>query len=308
MKTKLAGAWLAGAMALGAQTFDPKLPAAVPAVTGDVMEAFGLRWIDFKTGDGAPAMPGQEYTVHYTGWLRDGTKFDSSVDRGTPFKFIQGRRQVIAGYEYGFVGMKVGGKRRIFIPYQLAYGEQGRPPQIPPKAELIFDEELLAVKDVPPVPTPAADFNLPLHEMEDHVMSLAKAVPEEKYDWRPGPGVRSFREVFLHIAAGIHLQLDLARAPLTGDALQKRSDETAKAALAPKSKEEVLAALTESFAAMHQTIDRLRANTLTRAVDFFGTPATTNGVLIAAETHIAEHLGQAIAYARMNGIVPPWSK
>src|ERR1700742_2187677 len=99
-----------------------------------------LRMIEVKVGDGAAAMPGQEYTLHYTGWLRDGTKFDSSVDRNQPFVFVQGRRQVIAGFDTGFEGMKVGGKRRLFLPYQFAYGEKGRG-KIPPKAELIFDVE-----------------------------------------------------------------------------------------------------------------------------------------------------------------------
>ena len=122
------------------------MPAPVPAVSGKVVEFFGLRYIDVKAGDGAPAAAGQEYTVHYTGWLRDGSKFDSSVDRGTPLKFVQGRRAVIAGWDAGFEGMKVGGKRRLYLPYQLAYGELGRPPAIPPKAELIFDVELLDVK------------------------------------------------------------------------------------------------------------------------------------------------------------------
>src|SRR5579871_6575123 len=87
---------------LGAQAFDATMPAAVPAVSGKVVESFGLRYIDVKAGDGDPALPGQEYTVHYTGWLRDGSKFDSSVDKNTPFHFTQGRRGVIAGWEAGF--------------------------------------------------------------------------------------------------------------------------------------------------------------------------------------------------------------
>src|ERR1700749_1758981 len=114
---------LDAALTLGAQTFNPAMPASVPAVTGRVGKSLGLRYTEVKTGDGAPALPGQEYTVHYTGWLRDGSKFDSSVDKGTPFKFVQGRRGVIAGWEAGFEGMKVGGKRRLFLPYELAYGE-----------------------------------------------------------------------------------------------------------------------------------------------------------------------------------------
>src|ERR1039458_6982517 len=150
---------LTAAMALGAQTFDPAMPASVPAVSGKVVEFFGLRYIDVKTGDGAPAAPGQEYTVHYTGWLRDGSKFDSSVDKGTPLPFIQGRRAVIAGWDSGFAGMKVGGKRRLFIPYQLEIGELGRGRAIPPKAQLIFDVELLGVRNVATAPAAGADLN-----------------------------------------------------------------------------------------------------------------------------------------------------
>src|ERR1700676_4133122 len=80
-----------------------------PTVTGTAVELANLRYIEIKTGEGAPTAGGQEYTVHYTGWLRDGTKFDSSLDRNEPIKFVQGRRLVIAGWETGFEGMKVGG-------------------------------------------------------------------------------------------------------------------------------------------------------------------------------------------------------
>jgi peptidylprolyl isomerase len=100
--------------------------------------------------------------VHYTGWLTDGKKFDSSRDTASggkprePISFPQGSRRVIAGWDLGFEGVKVGGRRRLFIPYQLAYGEAGRPPVIPPKSELIFDVELMAVADTLPrtEPTP----------------------------------------------------------------------------------------------------------------------------------------------------------
>src|SRR5690349_21034139 len=136
------------ARAGAAQAFDPKMPANVPPVNGPVVENLSMHYIDISAGNGASAAPGKQYTVHYTGWLRNGTKFDSSVDRKEPFKFVQGRRQVISGWEVGFEGMKVGGKRRLFIPYQLAYGEAGRG-SIPPKTELIFDVELLDVGDVP---------------------------------------------------------------------------------------------------------------------------------------------------------------
>ena len=299
--------FLAAAIGLGAQTFDPTMPPSVPAVSGSVVESFGLRYIDVKIGDGAPAAPGQEYTVHYTGWLRNGSKFDSSVDKGKPLKFVQGRRGVIAGWEAGFEGMKVGGKRRLFLPYQLAYGELGRPPAIPPKSELIFDVELLGVKDAAPQPSGAADLGLPLHDLEDHIMALAKAVPEEKYSWRPAAGVRSFQEVFLHIAYGNRLLLNIALNSPDSDTLKKQIEEQMKSEAAPSTKEKVIAALTESFVAIHQTLDRARPASLAHPVDFFGTPATTNGILIDLETHMAEHLGQAIAYSRMNGIVPPWS-
>jgi peptidylprolyl isomerase len=94
------------------------------------------------------------YTVRYTGWLTDGTKFDSSYDHpgGEPFTFPAGARRVIPGWDTGFKGMRIGGKRRLFIPYQLAYGEAGRPPHIPAKSDLIFDIELVSVSDKAPTP------------------------------------------------------------------------------------------------------------------------------------------------------------
>jgi peptidylprolyl isomerase len=137
----------------------PALPAGIPPATGKVESALALRYVDIKPGNGAEAQPGQFYTVHYTGWLAaDGTKFDSSVDRNEPFTFQQGTHGVIPGWDYGFAGMHVGGKRRLFIPYQLAYGERGRPPAMPPKSDLIFDIELLAAgaTEPPPAPEPPA--------------------------------------------------------------------------------------------------------------------------------------------------------
>src|SRR5215831_2471759 len=175
-----------------------RLAAQMPEVPGKVVDQATLRYVEIKPGEGAPAAAGKQFTVHYTGWLRDGTQFDSSVGKD-PLQFVQGRRQVIAGFDVGFEGMKAGGKRRIFIPWQLAYGEQGRG-KIPPKAELIFDVELLAVKDPAPGGGPAAELLFPLGEMERQVMALAEAIPEEKYGWRPAEGVRSIREVLLHIA------------------------------------------------------------------------------------------------------------
>ena len=95
-------------------------------------------------GEGAVAEAGNRVAVHYTGWLVDGTKFDSSVDRGTPFTFTLGAGQVIAGWDQGVVGMKIGEKRRLTIPPVLGYGASGVGP-IPPNATLVFEVELLAI-------------------------------------------------------------------------------------------------------------------------------------------------------------------
>jgi peptidylprolyl isomerase len=139
----------------------PRLPAEIPPVEGNPRVAFALREIDIVPGTGALVEPRKCLYAHYTGWLTNGKKFDSSHDttaRGTPrtpLSFPQGARRVIAGWDLGFEGMRVGGKRRLFIPYELAYGEGGRPPVIPPKSELIFDVELMAVADTLPRAEPA---------------------------------------------------------------------------------------------------------------------------------------------------------
>ena len=108
---------------------------------------------DVTVGTGAEARPGRPVKVHYTGWLYDagasdhrGKKFDSSKDHGEPFDFNLGAKEVIPGWDEGIALLKVGGKAKFIIPYQLAYGEQGRPGAIPPKATLIFDVELMGVK------------------------------------------------------------------------------------------------------------------------------------------------------------------
>ena len=104
-----------------------------------------LKIEDLAVGTGAEAKDGCNVSVHYTGWLTDGRKFDSSVDRGEPFGFKLGKRMVIRGWELGIKGMRVGGKRRLTIPSDLGYGTQGFPGLIPPKATLIFEVELLKV-------------------------------------------------------------------------------------------------------------------------------------------------------------------
>lgn len=119
-------------------------PAAVTAET--VKTPSGLSYQDVKPGTGAAPVSGKRVKVHYTGWLENGTKFDSSVDRGEPFAFVVGVGQVIPGWDEGVLSMKVGGKRRLIVPAKLGYGEQGAGGVIPPNATLIFDVELLDVE------------------------------------------------------------------------------------------------------------------------------------------------------------------
>ena len=104
-----------------------------------------LKSEDLVVGSGAEAKTGQAVRVHYTGWLVDGKKFDSSLDSGDPFGFTLGKGQVIKGWDQGVVGMKVGGKRKLTIPPELAYGDKGFPGAIPPGSTLVFDVELIAV-------------------------------------------------------------------------------------------------------------------------------------------------------------------
>jgi FKBP-type peptidyl-prolyl cis-trans isomerase len=107
----------------------------------------GLEYWDIKVGNGATVKAGDNVSVHYTGWLTSGKKFDSSVDRGQPFTVENvGNAPVIKGWNEGLIGMKVGGKRQLRIPPDLAYGPGGRPPVIPPAATLIFDVEVMGIK------------------------------------------------------------------------------------------------------------------------------------------------------------------
>jgi FKBP-type peptidyl-prolyl cis-trans isomerase FkpA len=104
----------------------------------------GLQYVDLVVGTGPEARKGQSVNVHYTGWLTSGEKFDSSVDRGQPFTFPLGGGRVIKGWDEGVAGMKVGGRRKLIIPPQLAYGDRGAGGVIPPNAELVFEVHLLA--------------------------------------------------------------------------------------------------------------------------------------------------------------------
>jgi FKBP-type peptidyl-prolyl cis-trans isomerase len=120
----------------------PAAAAAAPQPGATVTE---LKIEDSKIGTGAVAVAGKSVTVHYTGWLTDGTKFDSSKDRGQPFTFQLGAGQVIKGWDQGVVGMKIGGVRKLTIPASLGYGERGAGGVIPPNATLVFEVELLGV-------------------------------------------------------------------------------------------------------------------------------------------------------------------
>jgi FKBP-type peptidyl-prolyl cis-trans isomerase len=106
----------------------------------------GLKYVDQVAGAGDMAVVGKTVSVHYTGWLENGKKFDSSVDRGQPFSFPLGAGRVIKGWDEGVQGMKVGGKRTLTIPSDLGYGSRGAGGVIPPNATLIFDVELLGVR------------------------------------------------------------------------------------------------------------------------------------------------------------------
>ena len=111
----------------------------------EIMTDSGLKYEDLVQGEGDTAAAGQRVKVHYTGWLTDGSKFDSSVDRNDPFVFDLGRGMVIRGWDEGVQGMQVGGKRKLTIPPQLGYGAHGAGGVIPPNATLVFEVELLGI-------------------------------------------------------------------------------------------------------------------------------------------------------------------
>jgi FKBP-type peptidyl-prolyl cis-trans isomerase len=128
---------------VGEGKFSPSLSVDTAAMT---KTPSGLRYQDLVKGQGAEATAGKSVQVHYTGWLPNGEKFDSSRDRNEPFSFTLGAGQVIAGWDEGVAGMKVGGRRKLVIPPDLAYGTAGAPPDIPPGTTLVFDIELLNVR------------------------------------------------------------------------------------------------------------------------------------------------------------------
>lgn len=129
---------------LGGATWADEPSTPQVATPPEVTTPSGLRYQVLTQGEGPEAKSGQKVRVHYTGWLTDGTKFDSSVDRGDPFEFQLGAGQVIPGWDEGVAGMRPGEKRRLTIPPQLGYGRRGAGRVIPPNATLIFEVELLA--------------------------------------------------------------------------------------------------------------------------------------------------------------------
>jgi uncharacterized damage-inducible protein DinB len=132
-------------------------------------------------------------------------------------------------------------------------------------------------------------------------------VPSEKHAWRPAPGVRSFGEVFNHIAFDNKLILQVATGELSGDALKQRLAGAAEVEKQNVSREQLLKSLAEGFAEIRKVLEAARAGTLAQDIEFFGRPTSQRAALLALEVHLAEHTGQLIAYSRMNGIVPPWS-
>jgi peptidylprolyl isomerase len=133
-----------------------KSASPIPRVPGIPKTLYALKYIDLKIGTGELPPLYRYYTVNYTGYLPDGTKFDSTTDpafnHAKPFTFPYGGHRVIPGWDTGFEGMRVGGKRRLYVPYQLGYGLAGSPPKIPAKTNLVFDVELVSISDKPPAP------------------------------------------------------------------------------------------------------------------------------------------------------------
>ena len=188
----------AAASTAAARAAASKLPAGIPAVHGIVKTAFALKYQDYKAGAGALAEPNKLYRVQYTGYLAaTGQKFDSSYDHrapvmsdgkpvmgadgkpqlgeAQPMVFPQGYGRLIPGFDQGFEGMHVGGKRRIFIPWELGYGMRSVPargdsPGIPPKSDLIFDVELVDVTEMPAMPSRPAPMHAPAGAIPGHAI------------------------------------------------------------------------------------------------------------------------------------------
>lgn len=173
-----------------AKTATAKTASNIPHVAGIPKTLYALKYIDIKVGTGPLAVTHKWYTVHYTGWFPDGTKFDSSFDHpgAEPITFPYGAHQVIYGWDTGFEGMHVGGKRRLFVPYELAYGELGNPPRMPAKANLVFDVELLGQSDNPPArPEAAKPATEPAKPATEAAPETKPATPDTQPQATPNP-------------------------------------------------------------------------------------------------------------------------
>nr|WP_238325949.1 FKBP-type peptidyl-prolyl cis-trans isomerase [Bryobacter aggregatus] len=235
-----------------------------------------MQSIEIQLGTGAIAQPGQQFTVHYTGWLTNGKKFDSSRDRNEPFTFTQGKRQVIAGWDAGFEGMRVGGKRRLFIPYPLAYGEKGRG-AIPPKAELIFDVELLGVQDLTPQPA-AQDLLNTFNSLSARFLTLARTKVDPKLVW--------------HAANQIKLLTWAARDLPPDDLYQQRVQDYEKREQDTGSRQDAIASFSEAAAALKTQLTPLRSSALDRELRVFGEASTVRGYYLLLITQLSENLGR----------------
>ena len=159
------------------------------------------------------------------------------------------------------------------------------------------------------VPAFRRDLLDPLNQGEKEILALAQAIPAEKYSWRPAKGVRSVGEVYQHIANGNNLILTFtAEKPLDRKELGQMIQDNAKLEQTVTDKDQIIANMKQSFDKVRAVIMKMSEQDMERPVKFFGTDGTVRGVLITVATHSHEHLGQSIAYARMMGIVPPWSK
>lgn len=245
------------------------LLAQIPEVPGTPAEHVRMRILEIAPGTGAPAQPGQKYTVHYSGWLTDGKPFDSSRTRNEPFSFVQGRRQVIAGWEAGFEGMRIGGKRRLFIPYQMAYGEKGRG-IIPPKAELIFDVELLNVEDLPVIPA-AQDLLTALEESTARLNGILDSLPANKLP-RLTPQLQAIAESNQAVLKAIQ------------NRPAKAIDNT------PES-------LREHLKELHAELEKAPAGSLTREFPFEGKTNTVRGAYVLLLTRLADRLSTLREFA-----------
>ena len=149
MRFSIVLALIAGLLLFGCKPSshtDSKQGGDTAALGDTVTTSSGLKYIDLKVGSGAAPQVGQTVSVHYTGWLTNGRKFDSSRDRGQPYEFPLGQHKVVRGWDEGISTMKVGGQRKLIIPAELGYGNRGRGDAIPPGATLIFDVELMGVR------------------------------------------------------------------------------------------------------------------------------------------------------------------